>query len=331
MISSATAGPAGRRLVARCAACLLAMGLWMVPAGAAQSIDGVALFESGELEEASAHFAERLEEDRGDAEAAYYLGRVAMEREQYAEAAEYFEQARRAKPQQARHHYWVGAALGLQAQSANVVQQARLARKTRAAFEQAVTLNPDYVEAREALIQFYLQAPGILGGSVGAARAQAEAISEIDPWRGHLATAVIHRHEGEHREAVAAYRAAIDLHPDWTYAYTLLLEYYEERGDREDALDLMEEARAAVPGEADFHYHYARLALLSQDALEPAAEAAESFIALADQPDAQADGYHLLGRIRLAEGDTEAARAAWTMALTLDPEHRAAQQALEKL
>jgi hypothetical protein len=53
-------------------------------------------------------------------------------------------------------------------------------------FEQAVELNPENFDARMGLLQFYLMAPGIMGGSKDKAREQAgEIMNEMltrDTW-----------------------------------------------------------------------------------------------------------------------------------------------------
>ena len=62
-----------------------------------------------------------------------------------------------------------------------------LARHTRDEFEHAVELDPNNLDARWALVQYYELAPGYLGGSEQKAEQQAEEISKRDPSFGKRA------------------------------------------------------------------------------------------------------------------------------------------------
>ncbi len=64
-----------------------------------------------------------------------------------------------------------------------------MAPKLRDAFEKTVQLDPNNLDARESLLQFYLQAPSVVGGGKDKAQAQAREIAKRDPARGHLAQA----------------------------------------------------------------------------------------------------------------------------------------------
>jgi hypothetical protein len=60
-------------------------------------------------------------------------------------------------------------------------------KRGRAAVERAIALDPENLDARGTLMQFLLQAPGIVGGSRDGARAQAREIERRDRSRGLLA------------------------------------------------------------------------------------------------------------------------------------------------
>ena len=62
-------------------------------------------------------------------------------------------------------------------QRASILWQFPLARKVRIHFEKAVKLDPDNVDARADLAEYYLKAPRILGGGKEKAEAQAHEIS----------------------------------------------------------------------------------------------------------------------------------------------------------
>ena len=84
-------------------------------------------------------------------------------------------------------------------------------KKGRAAVERAIALDPDNLDARGTLLQFLLQAPGIVGGSRDGAHEQALEIERRDPERGLLARLAVATDAGEQREILGVYDDAIRL------------------------------------------------------------------------------------------------------------------------
>ena len=68
-------------------------------------------------------------------------------------------------PQAAACHYALGTVLGVQAMSEGMLKAARSAGTIKTALTQAQALEPGWYPARSALVEFYLMAPGMMGGS----------------------------------------------------------------------------------------------------------------------------------------------------------------------
>ena len=79
-----------------------------------------------------------------------------------------------------------------------------------AEFETAVRLGPDSVDARSDLGEFYLEAPGIVGGGRDKAEAQAKTLSTLDPAKAHWPNGRIAEKRKDLITAEKEYRAAID-------------------------------------------------------------------------------------------------------------------------
>ena len=90
-------------------------------------------------------------------------------------------------PNNANIHYLLGVAYGNLAEKASAFRRVSFARHTRDEFEHAVELDPNHLEARWALVQYYELAPGYLGGSEQKAEQQAEEINKRDPSFGKRA------------------------------------------------------------------------------------------------------------------------------------------------
>lgn len=78
-------------------------------------------------------------------------------------------------------YYALGNALTFQVVNGGVLQALGLIPRVRDALIQAFQLAPESYEVRSALLQFYLVAPGVVGGSVEKARALEAAIQDQHP------------------------------------------------------------------------------------------------------------------------------------------------------
>lgn len=107
-------------------------------------------------------------------------GQAALDRNDPQAALIVLERAEAEDPNNARIHYLLGVASGSLARKANAFRRMSLARHTRDEFERAVTLDPNDLDARWGLVQYYALAPAYLGGSEQKARQQADEINKRD-------------------------------------------------------------------------------------------------------------------------------------------------------
>ncbi|MFZ9347158.1 MAG: tetratricopeptide repeat protein [Arenimonas sp.] len=76
-------------------------------------------------------------------------------------------------PNSAQAQFWLGNAYGNRIGEVGMISKMGMAPKLRDAFEKTVALDPNNLEARSALVQFYLQAPSAIGGGKDKALVQA--------------------------------------------------------------------------------------------------------------------------------------------------------------
>jgi hypothetical protein len=84
-------------------------------------------------------------------------------------------------------------------------------KKGRAALKRAIALDPDNLDARGTLMQFLLQAPGLVGGSRDGAREQAREIERRDRVRGLIARLEVATAGGKKPEILEVYGDALPL------------------------------------------------------------------------------------------------------------------------
>jgi len=102
------------------------------------------------------------------------------------EALERFTRAAEREPKSADYQFWMASASFDRVDDVGMLSKMSLASDGRAAFEKAIALDPGHVAARVGLSQFYLNAPGIAGGSVEKARAMGDALLALPEKRGEF-------------------------------------------------------------------------------------------------------------------------------------------------
>jgi tetratricopeptide (TPR) repeat protein len=220
----------------------------------------------------------------------FRAGRAALVQDRPGEAIRSFERAIEAEPNVADHHYWLGTALGVEAQRAGKLKQARLARRAREEFERAVRLDPEHIGARQGLVQFYTLAPGFIGGSAAKAREQAAAIAKVSRFHGHLAHGLVAERGHDDAGARRAYEAAIEAAPDSAGGYIALGLLHQRAKRWDDAFAAYDRLLRVRPREATVLYHIGRAAALSGQHLERGERALERYIA---EPPREATAYNI--------------------------------------
>src|SRR5208337_4386902 len=148
----------------------LTLFAWLTASAADSTKDMLA---AGRIDETIAALNGRLS-SAPDAESANLLCRAYFTLEEWDRAESSCRKAVSLDPGNSRFHLWLGRVYGEEADRANFLAAAVLAGKVRGEFERAVQLNPKDVDARLDLAEFYLSAPGIVGGGEQKAREQAQ-------------------------------------------------------------------------------------------------------------------------------------------------------------
>ena len=312
---------------------LLALLLFPV-ALSAQTPTAAELFAARKLDEAKAAYQAILAKDRNNADALFHMGRIADIQEKPGEAVDWYEKAVKQDEGNALYHFWLGSALGDEAQKASKLRQPFLARRVKSEFERAVALDPKMLDARFGLVDFYSIAPGIMGGSMDKAREQAAEIGKLNGMRGHMARARIAQREKNDTAMIAAYEAAIAAAPDSTPAYYNLQAFYRGKQRWPEALAVMDRLIKARPDEAPAHAWYGIISANGGIEMERGERELKWYLANPvpnDSPRSTANVTFRLGTIYEKTGRKEEARAAYNEALRIVPDHAEAKKALAAL
>jgi tetratricopeptide (TPR) repeat protein len=243
------------------------------------------------------------------------------------------ESAARQDPDNPVYQFWLGRAYGEQAETASKLRLLRIAGRAKAAFQRAVTLAPDYLDGREGLMQYYLQAPGIAGGSLEKARAEAREIARRSPYRGALALVAVARKDRDRMAVVRAFDSAIAQFPDSSALYNALLAVVVDRKDWPRAWATIERFQRARPDSRAAAYAFGRIAALTGQRLEEGERHLREYLRHEPEPrqPSHAGARWRLGMILEHRGDKPGARREYQEAVRLDPNLAGAKQSLAKL
>jgi tetratricopeptide (TPR) repeat protein len=266
-------------------------------------------------------------------DALFKSGRQAMQQGDAGKAAGLFEQAVKLQPGNAEYHFWLGSALGRMAREASLFKQASLARKTKAEFERAVELDPNHLEARFALLDYYSIAPGIMGGDMSKAGAQALEIRKRDSLAGHRAFARLYARQKKPDLARKEFIDAIAEQPNspkprYYYAAALV-------GDRnyQGALQQIEEGLRIDPSYMPLHFQIGQVAALSGLHLPSGEEGLKKYLTHEPGEDEapHARTWYWLGIIYEKQGRRAEAKQSFQTSLRLAPGIKEVIEALKRV
>ena len=278
-----------------------------------------------------------VEAQEGNAAAWIVLARAQLQKGLADEAIDSAEEAVELAPNNAQAHYWLGNSLGMRIGQVNMLRKMAMAPDLRDAFEAAIRLDPNLLDARQSLIQFYLQAPAAMGGGIDKARAQVAEIRRRNASRGHLAQISIDRFNEDDAAAATSLDAAVTaLRPDadreTRLGVGLALQAFE-RWD--EAKTYFEVWAAQQPDLATPQYQLGRIAAVSGKHLEVGAQGLRRYLedglVRADNDANDTAAWWRLGQIHAHGGRKDEARTAFNTALRLDPANEEAKKALRAL
>jgi tetratricopeptide (TPR) repeat protein len=301
-----------------------------LPAAAADSAKD--MLAAGRIDEAITVLNGRLSSAPEDAESSNLLCRSYFAMEDWDRAESACKRAVALDPLNSRFHLWLGRVYGEKADRVNFLSAASLAGKTRDEFQRAVQLNPKDVDARLDLAEFYLTAPGIVGGGEWKAREQARTIGTINPARAHWVYARIAEKKKDAKTAEIEYHQYIDLSNGDAEAWLNLALFLR----RQKRLDEMEQAivslsQAPMPKRGVL-FEGSEMLYRAGRSYAFATELVKRYLATGPVEEAPAfKAHYLLGMLLEKQGDKAGAAQQYRASLASARNFDLAQQALNRV
>jgi Flp pilus assembly protein TadD len=301
-----------------------------LPATAADSAKH--MLAAGRVDEAISALHGRVSSDPGDAESFNLLCRAYFTLDDWERAESACRKAVSLDPNNSRFHHWMGRVYGEKADRANFLSAAGLAGKTRAEFQRAVELNPKDVDARLDLAEFYLEAPGIIGGGQDKARAQAKVIGVVSPGWEHWVYARIAEKNKDMAAAEREYRQSVELTHGDAESWRNLAGFYKAQKRYTEMEQAIVKASQAPVSRLDTLRDAAKTLLDSGRNYPLAVQLLRRYLDSGPVEEAPAfKAYYLLGTLLERQGDKAGAAQEYRASLSLARNFGLAQQALNRV
>jgi tetratricopeptide (TPR) repeat protein len=304
-------------------------GLSAVAAAAPSPAD---LLSAGRVDDAVRSLNVRVQNNPSDAEAYHLLSRAFFHLRKWDDAITYGEKAVQLNPNNAAYYMWLGRAYGEKADEASFITAAGLTKKIRINFEKAVQLDGKSVEARTDLAEFYVEAPGFMGGGTDRAAEQAQLIASMDPAKAHWVSARIAEKKKDSAGAEREYMAAIQTSKDADY-WLNLASFYRRQNRLDDMQRAVNTAMSSPMAKTNTLFDASTLLLRAGRNLPSAANYVRRYLALPTQnEEAPAfEAHYVLGQILEKQGDRSGAANEYRASLALAGEYKRAQEALKRV
>ncbi len=166
--------------------------------------------ESRDFQTAIGDLQEMLSQQT-DRDVLFHLARVQHRAGEFSDAADTLETLHEEYPGDADAWY-LNALVSLSlVQEVSIFKKVGMAKQTLAAFEKAVELDPEHINARYGIFAFYANAPGIAGGDLEKAKSLQPDLNSRDAGFGAMANALLLSKGEDHEATEAAYLEAIRL------------------------------------------------------------------------------------------------------------------------
>jgi Flp pilus assembly protein TadD len=227
-----------------------------------------------------------LEQDPSPGPDAYLLtGKNYFMLGDYKKATDFFEKAVAISPANSDFELWLGRAWGRRAETGGWLTAGFNASKARQCFEKAVALDPRNREAKNDLFDFYLNAPGFLGGGLEKAEAIAKSIATERPPESEFEQAQLADHRKDYAAAEAHLRRAMELAPTEAGRVVDLARYVAKHGRLAESDALFEQARKLAPSKPTVAFAEARVDIENHRNLEQARGLLEGYLHASLTPD----------------------------------------------
>jgi tetratricopeptide (TPR) repeat protein len=312
---------------------LLLIVLAFIPGVTLAEPAGARLMAEGNLDQAIASLRAQIKDTPNDAASYHLLCRSYFTLGNWDQGISACEKAVALDPGNSQYHMWLGRVYGEKASASGFFSAAGLAKKVRAEFETAVRLNPSNAEARTDLAEFYLEAPGIVGGGRDKAETQSRILAAQDAAKADWVNGRLAEKKKDFVTAEIHYRAAVLATHGSADAWLNLAFFYRHVGRLEDMQDAIRRASAAQVHQSVVLMEAAEVLIRAGRDFPLAKQLLGRYLSRDSEQEASSafKAHYLLGTILEQQGDKQSAAQQYRIALSLARSFSPAQKALDRI
>lgn len=220
-----------------------------------------------------------------DAETLQLMGQDYFMLGEYKKATEVLEKALALGNPSPQLYLWLGRAYGRRAETAGPFTAPGYASHARKMFEKSVELDISNREAVGDLFDYYLGAPGFLGGGTNKAEELAQKVSAFDPSEGHYLLAQLDDKRKRYDDAERHLRQALQLGPRQVNRLLDLARYLAKHGKTPESDALFRQAASLAPANPRVVFYRAEAYVETHRQLEDARTLLEQYLNLPLTPE----------------------------------------------
>lgn len=228
------------------------------------------------------------------------IGRNLYMQGDFKRASEAFESALAADPGNSTTALWLARAFGRRAETSSPFTAPGYASKARTYFEKAVQLNERNLEALSDLFEYYMEAPGFLGGGQDKAQALVPKMAAVNEADAQWAQARLAEKRKQYSTAEAHLRRAIDAAPQQVGRLIELAHFLAREGRNQEADESLARAEKIAPNNPRILYARADIYIKSGRNLQLAKALLKRYMNSALSPDdpPRSDALKLLKQVQ---------------------------------
>jgi tetratricopeptide (TPR) repeat protein len=220
-----------------------------------------------------------------DAAVYEWMGRDYYMLTDYKKATEFLDKSAAADPSNAEVALWLGRAYGRRAETSSPFTAPGYAGKARQWFERSVQLNPRNTEALTDLFEYYLEAPGFLGGGLDKAEALVKDIGKVDVGEAQWAEARLAEKRKDYSSVEDHLRRAIDASPTRIGRFIDLARFLAKQGRFQESDQSLAQAEKIAPNSPRLIYAKADIYVKNKRNLDVARKLLQQYMSMSLSPD----------------------------------------------
>ncbi|MGX1024485.1 tetratricopeptide repeat protein [Psychroflexus sp. MBR-150] len=291
---------------------------------------GIKVFENKEYAKAQSIIEDIAKSEPNNYKAYEYLGDAYAAQHLWDKAINTFEYLIDKQPDNADYNYKYGGSIGMKAKSSDKFTALFLLNDVKKYLKRSADLDPNHIDVRWALLELYLELPGVIGGSIDKAKNYASQLQNISPVDGALAYGRIADYENDFYTAEKHFKKAVEIGGSKT-CYNKLIDLYVQNNHYDKALLTTKEAIQNL-NHIDFNYRFAAIALQANSNSSQALKNIDVFIKNHNSSLISLDKALILkAKLHYRLGDVDEAKFCLNQALSDNPDSIQAKTELKRI